>query len=123
MDALAVEVQKNWKGQTGDPTKDQEQAKLAAGAIRGLPIANKILSLVQEVRKNVPAKLPDTGGFNSDKAHTLATQGVDAPGDAELVTVGGWILGIQPSIDDAIAKWQGIVGQLQLVVTKLGVQL
>jgi hypothetical protein len=123
MTDLADAVEKNWKGQTGDATKDQQQAKLAAGAIRALPIANKILSLVQEVRKNVPTKLPEASGFNSDKAHTLATQGIGAPGDAELVTTAGWILGIQPAIDDEIEKWEGIVGQLQIVVSKLGLQI
>jgi len=123
MKKLADVVKANWKGKSGDPKKDAEQAKLAAGAIRGLPIANKILSLVLEVRKNVAAKLPPTSGFNSEMAHTLATKGVGAPGDAELVTTGGWILGIQPSIDGEVEKWQGIVGQLQVVVSHLGLQL
>ena len=70
-----------------------------------------------------PTKLPEASGFNSDKAHTLATKGVDAPGDAELVITAGWILGIQPSIDNEVEKWQGIVGRLQLVVSNLGLKL
>jgi hypothetical protein len=123
MTDLAKAVEKNWKGNTGDAKKDAEQAKLAAGAIRALPIANKVLSLVQEVRNKVPTKLPEASGFNSDKAHTLATKGVDAPGDAELVTTASWILGIQPSIDNEVEKWQGIVGRLQLVVSNLGLKL
>jgi hypothetical protein len=120
MDDLAKVVAKNWKGNTGDRKKDAEQAKLAAGAIRALPISKKILSLVQLVRDKVPAKLPETSGFNSEKAHTLAVQGVGAPGDAELLTVGGWILGIQPTLDHELEKWEAVVGQLQIVVMQLG---
>jgi len=123
MNKLADVVKANWKGKSGDPKKDADQAKLAAGAIRGLPIANKILSLLQEVRKRVATKLPSTSGFNSEMAHTLATKGIGAKGDAELVTTAGWILGIQPSIDGELEKWQGIVGQLQVVVTHLGLQV
>lgn len=121
MKKLADVVEKNWKGNSGDPKKDAAQAKLAAGALRGLPIANKILSVLQDVRAKVAPKLPATSGFNSEKAHTLATKGIGAQGDAELVKVGGWILGIQPSIDNELDRWQTIVGQLQVVVSHLGV--
>jgi hypothetical protein len=112
---LAAVVRKNWKGE------NKGDAELAAKALEAIPVVQKLIRFLGDVQKTLPTKLPEPG-FNSGKAYTLATKGVGAPGAADLLQVAGYILGVRKAIDDEVTKWSGMLGQLQMVATKLGVQ-
>jgi Domain of unknown function (DUF4157) len=104
----------NWKG------KDAKDGKLAADAMRALPIAQRILSAVGDVNKAISKQLPSES-TRSMQGHTLATQGQRAPGDAEVKETAGWILGAVAPMAAEQEHWQGIVGRMQLVASSLGV--
>lgn len=104
----------NWKG------KDAKDGKLAADAMRALPIAQRILSAVGDVNKAISKQLPSET-TRSMQGHTLATKGQHGPGDAEVKETAGWILGAVAPMAAEQEHWQGIVGRMQLVASSLGV--
>lgn len=106
--------QDNWKG------KDKKDAKLAADAMRAMPIAQRILSTVEDVNKQITKKLPGET-IRSQQGHTLATRGRGGSGDAEVKETAGWILGAVAPMEAQREHWQAIVSRMQLVATSLGV--
>lgn len=106
--------QDNWKG------KDKKDAKLAADAMRAMPIAQRILSTVEDVNKQISKKLPNES-TRSQQGHTLATRGKGGTGDAEVKETAGWILGAVAPMEAQREHWQAIVSRMQLVATSLGV--
>ncbi|HEY1817504.1 MAG TPA: DUF4157 domain-containing protein [Kofleriaceae bacterium] len=109
---LAKAVETNWKG------KDKKDGQAAAQAIRALPIVHKVIATLQEIKGSLQL-LPDSGTRES-QGFALATQGVNAPGAAQLLTVAGWISGSPQAIDSDLAKWTGIAAQLATVTGGLG---
>jgi hypothetical protein len=109
---LADAVQANWKG------KDKQDGKLAAQALRALPIVRVVIATLNQIKTSIP-KLPDAG-TRASQGYRLATEGVGAPGAAQLLKVAGWIAGSPQAIDVEIAKWTAINAQLQAVTAGLG---
>lgn len=104
----------NWKG------KDQKDAKLAADAMRALPIAQRILSTVKDVQKGLSKELP-TESTRSEQGHTLAVSGHKGPGDAAVKQTAGWILGAVGPVNSQVEHWQQILDRMEMVANSLGV--
>ncbi len=115
-EALAAELEKsgNWKG------NDPADGKRAADALRAIPVVDRVLRVLRELRGALP-RVP-SGGTRAAQGYTLATQGVGAPGAAELYTVASWIGSSSETIGGEISTWEGVQGQLQAVASSLGVK-
>lgn len=109
---LADAVQKNWKG------SDAKDGKLAAQALRALPAVRVVIATLTQIKSSIP-KLPDAG-TRAAQGYRLATEGVGAPGAAQLLKVAGWIAGSPQAIDVELQKWTAINAQLQAVTAGLG---
>jgi hypothetical protein len=114
-EALAAELEKsgNWKGPDG------ADGKRAADALRAIPVADRVLRVLREMKGTLP-KVP-SGGTRAAQGYTMATRGVGGPGAADLITVGSWIAGAPTTIDGEISVWEGLRAQLQAVAGAMGV--
>jgi hypothetical protein len=111
-DDLAEALEKNWQG------KDKKDGKLAAQALRALPVVRKVIRTLMDIKSTLPP-LPDAS-TRASQGFTLATKGVGAPGAADLLKVAGWIAGSPKAIDPELKKWTDINAQLESVTAGLG---
>lgn len=115
-EALAAELEKvgNWKG------KDGAVAKRAADALRAIPVADRVLRVLREMRGALP-RVP-SASTRASQGFTLATNGVGAPGAEDLFRVGSWIAGAPQTISGEIVTWESLRAQLETVASALGVK-
>ena len=113
-DEVAAQMEKHWKG------KNPGDAKIAADALRAIPTVDRLLVVLREMKGAMPK--PPSSSTRAAQGYALATQGVGAPGAADLLKVAGWILGAPAAIGPEITKWEGVRAQLQSVATAVGIE-